>query len=99
MSKSSLTPRRVDSWIHSQGLCFAQVSFPAASICRLFVNLETTEKVYKGQEHMCPMDGFVCFHNSELVCGRLGKAALGGGNKSSLFQVALLKRNQEKDPS
>ena len=51
------------------------------------MNLETTEKVYTGEEHMCPMDGFVCFHNSDLVCGRLGKATLGGGNKSSLFQV------------
>ena len=59
-------------------------------LCRLFVNLETTEKVYKGDEHMCPTDGFVCFHNSELVCGRLGKATLGGGNKSSLFQVITL---------
>ena len=53
------------------------------------MNLETTEKVYKGGEHMCYMDGFVCFHNSELVSGRLGKATLGGGNKSSLFQVHL----------
>ena len=51
------------------------------------MNLETSEKTYKGQEHMCPMDGYVCFHNSDLVCGRLGKATLGGGNKSSLFQV------------
>lgn len=57
--------------------------------CRLFVNLETSEKIYKGDEHMCPMDGYVCFHNSELVCGRLGKATLGGGNKSSLFQVSI----------
>jgi len=60
---------------------------PTAAWCRVFVNLETTEKVYKGGEQMCYMDGFVCFHNSELVSGRLGKATLGGGNKSSLFQV------------
>jgi hypothetical protein len=58
--------------------------------------LETTEKVYKGDEHMCFMDGFVCFHNSELVSGRLGKATLGGGNKSSLFQVHH--RNDSKSP-
>ena len=36
---------------------------------------------------MCPRDGFVVFRNSELLCGRLGKQALGGGNKASLFQA------------
>ena len=56
-------------------------------VCRIFVNLETSEKIYKGGEYLDPMDGYVCFHNSDLVCGRLGKATLGGGNKSSLFQV------------
>ena len=55
--------------------------------CRVFVSLETQEKIYKKDEHMCPMDGFVCLRNSELVCGRLGKATLGGGNKAGLFQV------------
>lgn len=58
-------------------------------ISRVFVNLETSEKTYKGNEYLDPMDGYVCFHNSELMCGRLGKATLGGGNKSSLFQVDL----------
>ena len=53
----------------------------------MFVNLETKEKIYKTGEHMCPMDGFVCFHNTELICGRLGKATLGGGNKAGLFQA------------
>jgi len=38
-------------------------------------------------EHMCPKDGYVCFRNSQLLCGRLGKATLGGGNKAGLFQV------------
>ena len=70
--------------------------FKPALLRRLFVNLETTEKVYKGSEHMCPMDGFVCFHNSELMCGRLGKATLGGGNKSSLFQVSSCLRVSAK---
>ncbi len=36
---------------------------------------------------MCPRDGYVLFRNSELLCGRLGKQTLGGGNKASLFQV------------
>ncbi len=56
---------------------------------RVYVNLETKEKMYSGGdvEHMCPKDGYVCFHNSQLLCGRLGKATLGGGNKAGLFQV------------
>jgi hypothetical protein len=55
---------------------------------RLFVNLESTEKTYvKGSSPMCPRDGFVVFRNSELLCGRLGKVTLGGGNKAGLFQV------------
>lgn len=65
--------------------------FTASCVCRIFVNLETKEKNYCGQQkHMCPRDGWVCFHNSELVSGRLGKATLGGGNKAGLFQVSLL---------
>ncbi|PNW84960.1 hypothetical protein CHLRE_03g165750v5 [Chlamydomonas reinhardtii] len=57
---------------------------PAAG-CRVFVNLEMAEKVYtKKGEHMCPNDGWVCFRNSELISGRLGKVVL-GGSKSGLF--------------
>lgn len=56
--------------------------------CRIFVNLEGTERIYtKGAGPMCPRDGFVVFRNSELLCGRLGKQTLGGGNKASLFQA------------
>ena len=52
------------------------------------MNLETEESVYCGHvESMCPNDGWVCFRNGELMCGRLGKATLGSGNKSGLFQV------------
>ncbi len=59
--------------------------------CRIFVNLETTEKIYsKGREHLDPADGYVCFRNSELISGRLGKVTLGGGNKSGLFQARVL---------
>jgi len=36
---------------------------------------------------MCPGDGYVYFRNSELIQGRLGKATLGGGNKTGLFAV------------
>ena len=41
----------------------------------------------KGTSVMCPMDGYVVFRRSELLCGRLGKVTLGGSNKSGLFQV------------
>jgi len=47
-------------------------------LSRVYVNLETKEKMYSGGdvEHMCPKDGYVCFRNSQLLCGRLGKAGL-----------------------
>lgn len=52
------------------------------------MNLESTERIYtKGAGPMCPRDGYVLFRNSELLCGRLGKQTLGGGNKASLFQA------------
>ena len=41
---------------------------------------------------MDPADGWVIFMNSQLICGRLGKATLGGGNKAGLFQVMLVPR-------
>lgn len=41
---------------------------------RIFLNLEVAEKSYSRQGlHMCPRDGYVCFRNSELICGRIGK--------------------------
>ncbi len=52
---------------------------------KIFVNLEMPEKIYsKKGEHMCPLDGYVAFRNSELMCGRLGKGVL-GGSKGGLF--------------
>lgn len=55
------------------------------------MNLEGTERIYtKGAGPMCPRDGYVLFRNSELLCGRLGKQTLGGGNKASLFQARAL---------
>lgn len=59
-------------------------------LCRIHINLETKEKIHlTGRAHTCPNDGFVCFRNSELLLGRVGKATLGGGNKAGLFQVLL----------
>ena len=55
---------------------------------QIFVNLEVAEKCYtKKNKSMCPRDGYVCFQNSELICGQLGKATLGSGNKVGLFYV------------
>ena len=56
---------------------------------RIYVTLETAEKTYvKGRTYLCPNDAYVAFYNSELLCGRLGKATLGAGNKAGLFQVS-----------
>ncbi|CAG9460748.1 unnamed protein product [Pedinophyceae sp. YPF-701] len=55
---------------------------------RVFVTCETMEKVYvRGRGPLCPNEGFVLVRNSELLCGRLGKMTLGGGNKNGLFAV------------
>jgi len=54
----------------------------------IFVNLEVAEKAYtKVGESMCINDGYVCIQNSEIISGQLGKATLGGGNKTGLFYV------------
>ena len=55
---------------------------------QVFVNLEVAEKQYsKKGRHMCARDGYVCIQNSEIMCGQLGKATLGSGNKAGLFYV------------
>jgi len=55
---------------------------------QIFVNLEVAEKAYtKMNQQMCPNDGYVCIQNSEIISGQLGKATLGGGNKTGLFYV------------
>ncbi|XP_073114015.1 DNA-directed RNA polymerase III subunit 1 [Elaeis guineensis] len=56
---------------------------------RVFLNLIVKEKIYSKSETMCPNDGCVYFRNSELICGQLGKATLGNGNKDGLFAVLL----------
>lgn len=59
-----------------------------------FVTLETKEKLFgsitsslSADPCMDLSDGYVVFRDSDLLCGRLGKITLGGGNKSGLFQV------------
>lgn len=36
---------------------------------------------------MCPRDGYVIIHNSELLCGNLCKKTLGGSNKGLFFNL------------
>ena len=59
----------------------------------LVVNLECPNKKYNTARlkpepyQMCPDDGYVTFHNSELLAGIMDKSVLGGGTKNSLFAV------------
>jgi hypothetical protein len=40
----------------------------------IFLNFELPEREYsKKGESMCPKDGWVCYRNSNLISGRLGK--------------------------
>ncbi|GAM24976.1 hypothetical protein SAMD00019534_081510 [Acytostelium subglobosum LB1] len=55
----------------------------------VLVNLETKSRTYEKNLFMCPRDGYVCFRNSELMCGSIDKAIIGGGNKNSLFHILM----------
>ncbi|KAI3860800.1 hypothetical protein MKX03_033902 [Papaver bracteatum] len=77
----------VELWTGKQ--LFSVLVRPRAQM-RVYVNLTVTEKSYKqGKETLCPNEGFVYFRNSELICGQVGKATLGNGNKDGLFSVLL----------
>lgn len=57
---------------------------------KMHVNIELEEQSYiKGYKIMCPNDGYVIFHNSELVCGKIGKPTLGGDSKYGLFYALI----------
>lgn len=55
----------------------------------VLVNLELKERNYTSSKYMCWKDGYVCFRNSELMCGNLAKKTLGDGSKQGLFYVLL----------
>ena len=63
----------------------------------LLINTELAETEYEKSfendlnrgRHMCPKDSYVCIRNSELMCGCLGKATLGAGNKNGLFYTMI----------
>jgi len=60
---------------------------------QISVNIEVKERNYsKRRESMCPSDGYVIIRNSELICGNLGKATIGGGSKAGLV-YSLMKDN------
>lgn len=52
-------------------------------------NVESMERFYTANEHMCIEDGFVAFKRGELLCGQLGKKTLGGDSKHGLFYVLI----------
>lgn len=72
----------IELWTGKQ--LFSVLLRPDANM-RVYLNLTLTEKSYtkpsgkrvKPYETMCPNDGYVYFHNSELLSGQLGKATLG----------------------
>jgi len=82
----------VELWTGKQA--FALLLRPTRS-CHVMITLETKERQYGSSNttkkrddlHMDASDGYVCLRNSEILCGRLGKSTLGGGNKAGLFQV------------
>nr|CCA19646.1 DNAdirected RNA polymerase III largest subunit puta [Albugo laibachii Nc14]CCA23078.1 RNA polymerase III putative [Albugo laibachii Nc14] len=56
---------------------------------KILVNLELKERNYTNNTYMCYKDGYVCFRNSELMCGNLCKKTLGDGSKQGLFYVLI----------
>uniref|UniRef100_A0A0G4HFH6 DNA-directed RNA polymerase subunit n=1 Tax=Chromera velia CCMP2878 TaxID=1169474 RepID=A0A0G4HFH6_9ALVE len=61
---------------------------------KVLVNLVAKERDYQGNEHMDPHDGWVIFRDSELLCGAIGKATLGGSKGGLIFH--LIRDNSPK---
>jgi len=60
---------------------------------KVYVNTVVEERHYSGKgEHMCRLDGWVIFQNSELISGLLCKPTMGGGSKNGLF-YSLIRDN------
>ena len=61
---------------------------------KIIINLKSKSKSYikkyEVDEFRAPNDGFVLIRNSELLCGIIDKATIGGGNKNSIV-FALIK--------
>jgi DNA-directed RNA polymerase III subunit RPC1 len=52
-------------------------------------NLSKTLSGSAMDNSMCPNDGWVVIHNSELLCGVIDKAIIGDGSKKSMFYAVL----------
>ncbi|XP_071737899.1 DNA-directed RNA polymerase III subunit 1-like [Rutidosis leptorrhynchoides] len=84
----------IEMWTGKQ--LFSVLLRPYANM-KVYLNLSVTEKSYtktsgkrdKPYETMCPNDGYVYIHNSELISGQLGKVTLGNGNKDGLYSILL----------
>ncbi|KAG5444137.1 DNA-directed RNA polymerase III subunit RPC1 [Clonorchis sinensis] len=51
---------------------------------------QATKSIYSNRgEEMCPNDGFILIHNSQLLAGCADKKLLGGGSKASIFYSLL----------
>ncbi|KER28623.1 hypothetical protein T265_04576 [Opisthorchis viverrini] len=51
---------------------------------------QATKSMYSNRgEEMCPNDGFILIHNSQLLAGCADKKLLGGGSKASIFYSLL----------
>lgn len=65
------------------------------SLAPMSINGEGKNKRYNVRHaqpeplHMCEDDGYVCFQDSELLCGVLDKSWLGDGQKNGLFAILL----------
>ncbi|KAK3254911.1 hypothetical protein CYMTET_35891 [Cymbomonas tetramitiformis] len=77
----------VELWSGKQ--VFSVMVRPNAA-CRIMLNVEVKERNYDkkaNKMHMDEKDGYVCFINSDLVSGQLGKGTLADGTKAGLFSV------------
>jgi len=62
--------------------------------CPVLVNLDAKNKVFSKKKDGHPPDmdiddAFLVVRNSEVMCGRMDKATVGGGKKNSVFYVIL----------
>ncbi|EDR26493.1 DNA-directed RNA polymerase III subunit RPC1, putative [Entamoeba dispar SAW760] len=54
------------------------------------ISLDVPSKLYsKEGKWMCVKDGWICFKNSQLLCGQIEKSIIGSGNKTGLFHLIL----------
>lgn len=65
---------------------------------KVMVNFELKERDFakprKGEPpFLCPHDGYIIFHRSELMCGAVGKKVIGGGSKEGLFYHLIRDNN------